>query len=76
MVDKIARGKTRALLLKGNDDGEGGGVRRLDDNILLRPVKIISMAILEDYDPKGSGDGNDEKGEGRLKEDGDINDEL
>ncbi len=70
VVDEIARGVTRARLPTGHDKEEDAGeVRsRLDDNILLRPVRIVSMTILVDYDPNISGDGNDQmeidKGEG------------
>jgi cyclophilin family peptidyl-prolyl cis-trans isomerase len=75
VVDEIAGGTTWARLPKGGEDeGEGGEVRRrrrLDDNILVRPVRIVAVAILEDYDPKGSvGSSSGEE------ESGDTNDEL
>lgn len=76
VVDEIAGGMTWARLPKGDEEeeGEGGEVRRrrrLDDNILVRPVRIVSATILEDYDPKGSGGGSSGK-----KESGNTNDEL
>jgi len=45
-VNEIAKGLTRGSLPK-DDESEN----ELDDSILLRPIKIASMTILENYNP-------------------------
>ena len=47
-VNEIAKGLTRGSLPK-DDESEN----ELDDSILLRPIKIASMTILENYNPDG-----------------------
>ena len=46
VVNEIAKGMTRASLPKDEES-----YNELDDSILLRPVKISSVTILQDYDP-------------------------
>lgn len=54
VVDQIAKGATRASLPKGDEEeyeeesGDGEGPIRLDDTLLLRPVKIASVTILKE----------------------------
>ena len=70
VVDEIAKGMTRASLPRDEDDEDGGEDSvQLDENILLRPVKIASVAILKDYNP----DDADEK---NVKQNGSVEDEL
>eukprot|EP00579_Thalassiosira_antarctica_P000174 CAMPEP_0201866438 /NCGR_PEP_ID=MMETSP0902-20130614/1032_1 /ASSEMBLY_ACC=CAM_ASM_000551 /TAXON_ID=420261 /ORGANISM="Thalassiosira antarctica, Strain CCMP982" /LENGTH=544 /DNA_ID=CAMNT_0048391417 /DNA_START=110 /DNA_END=1744 /DNA_ORIENTATION=- len=74
-VDDIAEGMTRASLPKEeSEEGEEGEEEpELDENMLLRPVKIASVSILENYSIEASA------GEGQEKEKGGgstTNDEL
>jgi len=49
VIDEIAKGLTRASL--PDKEEQDGGAVQLDDNMLLSPVKIASVAILQNYSP-------------------------
>mmetsp|Transcript_415 Transcript_415/g.673 ORF Transcript_415/g.673 Transcript_415/m.673 type:complete len:589 (-) Transcript_415:163-1929(-) len=70
VVDEIAQGLTRASLPK-DDSGDEDDVEGvdLDENMLLRPVKIASVTILENYSPgaKSAGVGEKKEKEGGSK---------
>lgn len=72
VVDEIAMGTTRALLPRREGEEEGAVV--LDDNILLRPVKIASVTILKDYSPSEGGE--KDLGSGSGSGSGSATDEL
>jgi len=64
VVDEIARSLTRASLPKDDLDDEDDMERvDLDENMLLRPVKIASVTILENYSPGAKAAGVGEKKE-------------
>lgn len=74
VVDEISRGLTRASLPKKEEDEMGDGVR-LDENMLLSPVKIASVTILQNYSPDDTA--GDRISEEKEKEKGStIGDEL
>ena len=64
VVKEIAKGMTRASLPKDDAKSEEG--YQLDDNLLLRPVRIASMSILENYDPDAKAGDKGKKGEQRM----------
>lgn len=73
-VDEMAKGMTRASLPREENSEEEDTVE-LDEHMLLRPMRISSMTILEDYNPAATGGGGD--GEKGGKERGPTtNDEL
>lgn len=53
-MEEIAQGLTRASLLRdnGSEDDDDKEEPELDENMLLRPVKITSMTVLENYSPE------------------------
>eukprot|EP00571_Detonula_confervacea_P009601 CAMPEP_0172316588 /NCGR_PEP_ID=MMETSP1058-20130122/28750_1 /TAXON_ID=83371 /ORGANISM="Detonula confervacea, Strain CCMP 353" /LENGTH=465 /DNA_ID=CAMNT_0013030929 /DNA_START=210 /DNA_END=1607 /DNA_ORIENTATION=+ len=70
VVDEIAKGLTRASLPK--EEEEEQAVVRLDDNMLLSPVKIASVTILQNYSPDDTaGDGSKENGKDKGSATGD-----
>lgn len=51
-IDEISKGTTRRSLQTESDDEEEDDAVELDENILLRPVKIATVSILKDYTPE------------------------
>lgn len=72
VVDEIAKGMTRTSLKPDekyaeeeydDEDDEENEIRTLDENILLRPVRIVSVNILKDYTPPPKDDVKDKERE-------------
>mmetsp|Transcript_25920 Transcript_25920/g.62242 ORF Transcript_25920/g.62242 Transcript_25920/m.62242 type:complete len:559 (+) Transcript_25920:104-1780(+) len=57
VVDEIAKGMTRASLPREEEGELDDTAFSLDDNMLLRPVRIASVKFLKDYNP----DANDKE---------------
>jgi len=67
IVDEMAQGMTRASLERDEEesgDDDEDWMTELDENILLTPIKIASMAILEHYSPDEDSGEEGKNGEG------------